>query len=110
MPFKSKAQRMACYAKHDPRWNCEKWDRETRKAGIKIEDLPMFVKKSSSKRSHSKRSSSVKRKTSPKRKVATKRSSSLKQKTKVHKKSEIHIGPKGGKYIIKNKKKMYIKK
>lgn len=29
MPFKSKRQRSACYARRDPRWDCEEWDRET---------------------------------------------------------------------------------
>lgn len=31
MPFVSKAQRRACYAKNDPRWNCEEWERETKR-------------------------------------------------------------------------------
>lgn len=29
MPFKSKAQRRACYAKNDPNWDCEEWEEET---------------------------------------------------------------------------------
>lgn len=30
MPFKSSAQRRACYAKKDPRWNCKEWDMKRR--------------------------------------------------------------------------------
>lgn len=29
MPFKSKAQMKACYAKHDKNWDCHKWSKET---------------------------------------------------------------------------------
>ena len=29
MPFKSKAQQRACYAKQDPKWNCDEWQAET---------------------------------------------------------------------------------
>lgn len=29
MPFKSNAQRRACYAKHDPDWDCGEWERHT---------------------------------------------------------------------------------
>lgn len=29
MPFKSKAQQRACYAKDDPNWNCEEWSEHT---------------------------------------------------------------------------------
>lgn len=29
MPFKSKAQRRACYAKDTPGWNCGEWEAET---------------------------------------------------------------------------------
>lgn len=29
MPFKSKAQVKACYAKNDPRWDCKAWAKET---------------------------------------------------------------------------------
>lgn len=31
MPFKSKAQQRACYAKHDPKWNCAEWQADTPK-------------------------------------------------------------------------------
>lgn len=34
MPFKNKAQARACRAKHDPKWNCSKWAKET-PGGIK---------------------------------------------------------------------------
>ena len=27
MPFKNDAQRRACYAKNDPKWDCKKWDK-----------------------------------------------------------------------------------
>ena len=30
MPFKSKAQRKACYAQNNPKWDCKKWDKETK--------------------------------------------------------------------------------
>ena len=29
MPFKSKAQAKACYAKADPKWDCKSWAAET---------------------------------------------------------------------------------
>jgi hypothetical protein len=29
MPFKSKAQVKACFAKKDPNWDCHKWASET---------------------------------------------------------------------------------
>ena len=29
MPFKSKAQMKACFAKDDPKWDCKKWGKET---------------------------------------------------------------------------------
>jgi hypothetical protein len=29
MPFKSQAQRRACYAAKDPNWNCKEWESET---------------------------------------------------------------------------------
>lgn len=32
MPFVSEAQRRACYAKNDPRWDCKKWEKETKKS------------------------------------------------------------------------------
>ena len=38
MPFKSKAQRRACYAKNDPNWDCEEWEEST------PDDLPEKVK------------------------------------------------------------------
>lgn len=31
MPFKSKAQQRACYAKDDPRWDCQEWGAATKK-------------------------------------------------------------------------------
>lgn len=31
MPFESKAQMRACYAKQDPRWDCKKWYKDTKK-------------------------------------------------------------------------------
>lgn len=30
MPFKSKAQRRACYAKKDPNWDCGEWESKTK--------------------------------------------------------------------------------
>ena len=79
MPWKSKSQRRLCYAKRDPRWDCEEWDIETRKVGIKIENLPERVSKSSS---------------SPKEKT--------------YEGKKVYVGPKGGRYIRKNGKKVYI--
>jgi hypothetical protein len=29
MPFKSRSQLRTCYGKRDPRWNCDKWLKET---------------------------------------------------------------------------------
>jgi hypothetical protein len=29
MPFQSKAQRRACYAKKDPNWDCGEWESHT---------------------------------------------------------------------------------
>lgn len=40
MPFRSKAQRRACYAKHDPDWDCGEWERHTPKG-----QLPERVRK-----------------------------------------------------------------
>lgn len=34
MPFKSKSQRRACYAKNDPKWDCAKWEKETKKKNL----------------------------------------------------------------------------
>jgi hypothetical protein len=31
MPFKNKQQLKACYAKNDPKWDCDKWAHETSK-------------------------------------------------------------------------------
>lgn len=31
MPFVSEAQRRACYAKKDPRWDCKKWEQHTKR-------------------------------------------------------------------------------
>jgi hypothetical protein len=31
MPFKTKKQRKACYAKNDPKWDCKKWDSEKKR-------------------------------------------------------------------------------
>jgi hypothetical protein len=33
MPFKSKAQMKACYAANNPKWDCEKWAKETKNIG-----------------------------------------------------------------------------
>lgn len=41
MPFKSKAQVRACYAKNDPNWDCSKWAKKTKS----IKSLPKKVKK-----------------------------------------------------------------
>ena len=41
MPFKSKAQVRACYAKNDPAWDCDEWAKETKS----IKKLPEKVKK-----------------------------------------------------------------
>ena len=41
MPFKSKQQVKACYAKKDPKWDCKKWSKET----PSIKALPTRVKK-----------------------------------------------------------------
>lgn len=30
MPFKSKSQRRACYAAHDPNWDCGEWESHTK--------------------------------------------------------------------------------
>ena len=38
MPFKSKSQLKACFAKGDPKWNCAKWAKETKS----INDLESF--------------------------------------------------------------------
>jgi hypothetical protein len=34
MPFKSKSQRRACYAKGDPDWDCDKWEKHTAKKNL----------------------------------------------------------------------------
>ncbi len=39
MPFLSKSQRRACYAAHDPNWDCGEWESET------PSNLPERVKK-----------------------------------------------------------------
>ena len=41
MPFKSKSQVKACWAKNDPNWNCEKWAKKT----ASIKRLPKKLKK-----------------------------------------------------------------
>jgi hypothetical protein len=40
MPFKSKSQRRACYAAHDPNWDCGEWEAHT-----KDKKLPEKTKK-----------------------------------------------------------------
>ena len=45
MPFKSKSQLRACFAKNDPDWNCEEWASKTKN----VKKLPDAVKKSSEK-------------------------------------------------------------
>lgn len=40
MPFKSKAQMKACYAAKDPKWDCEKWGKETKNAKDLPEKMP----------------------------------------------------------------------
>jgi len=37
MPFKSKAHWRACFAKNDPKWDCEEFAKETK---VKYKDLP----------------------------------------------------------------------
>lgn len=49
MPFKSQAQRKACYARKDPNWDCEKWERHTKG------ELPKKKKKGIRKRRNSPR-------------------------------------------------------
>lgn len=41
MPFKSKAQMRACFAKKDPNWDCKKWMKETGS----VKKLPAKVKR-----------------------------------------------------------------
>ena len=31
MPFVNERQRIACYARNDPNWDCKKWNREKKK-------------------------------------------------------------------------------
>jgi hypothetical protein len=38
-PFKSQAQRRACYAANDPNWNCKEWEINTPK------NLPERIRK-----------------------------------------------------------------
>ena len=38
MPFQSKSQRRACYAKKDPAWDCKEWGSKT------LKDLSETVK------------------------------------------------------------------
>jgi hypothetical protein len=38
MPFVNDAQRRACYAKKDPRWDCQKWDSYFKFCGAKCKD------------------------------------------------------------------------
>jgi len=45
MPFRSKSQMAACFAKDDPDWNCKEWAKKTKN----IKRLPEAVKKSSEK-------------------------------------------------------------
>ena len=40
MPFKSQAQRKACYAMKSPKWDCKKWEKETPKSKPLPKKLP----------------------------------------------------------------------
>lgn len=41
MPFKSKSQMRACFAKNDPNWDCKEWAKETKST----KKLPDRIKK-----------------------------------------------------------------
>jgi hypothetical protein len=43
MPFKSKEQMRACFAQHNPRWDCHAWAHETKN----LKKLPQYKKTSS---------------------------------------------------------------
>lgn len=38
MPFKNEAQRRACYAKNDPKWDCKAWESYSKFCGAKCKD------------------------------------------------------------------------
>jgi hypothetical protein len=87
MPFVSQKQRRLCYAMQSlslkegkkPTWNCEKWEKET-----SDKNLPLYkgMKVSKSRLTKSPSEKKIKRK--------------------------IHIGPRGGKYVIYNGRKVYV--
>jgi hypothetical protein len=87
MPFKSLAQRRACWAQYHrdikagrkPSWDCHEWEHVTEK-GTK---LPERIR-------------------SPKKKSYTRLS------PKKDRKRQIHIGPRGGKYMMVKGRKVYV--
>jgi len=99
MPFVSQAQARACWAQYNrdkaagkkPAWDCHEWAA----ASPAWEDLPAAAKKRKTARSASPR----KAKARSKAKTPAKKSV----------KAKVHIGPKGGRYIIKQGRKVYIK-
>ena len=91
MPFKSLAQRRACWAQYHrdikagrkPSWECSKWEHETKK-GAKLPEKIRSLKKKSPKKSYTR--------LSPKKDI----------------KRKMHVGPRGGRYVMVKGKKVYV--
>lgn len=96
MPFISKSQMRVCYSGKYPRgkggkkWDCDKWLKETKNPECLPEKKGM-------------KSKCLKKNTITKGKGS-------KATSKKHEGRTIYIGPRGGKYILVNNMKIYIKK
>jgi hypothetical protein len=117
MPFVSKAQERACWAQYNrdkaagktPSWDCHEWAA----ASPAWADLPDVAKKSKSKKARSAspkpKKTGTKAHSKPKKARTNAHSKPKKTSSKAHSKPKVHIGPKGGRYIIKQGRKIYIK-
>ena len=103
MPFTSKAQQRACWAAYGaakkagktPSWDCHEWAAES----PSYADLPE-TSAAAKRRARS---------TSPKKSKKGKRASSKTGKSKKGANRKVHTGPRGGKYLLSNGRKIYLK-
>ena len=81
MPFKSKAQARACYARKDPRWNCAEWSKKT-----DWKHLPEYSTPEKKRSSLKKRNSFKKRKSTQKKRNSSKKRKSTQKKKHITRK------------------------
>lgn len=103
MPFTSEAQRKYCWVRYNqdirdgkkPSWDCEKWERETKRSKKKLRKSS----RKGSRRSRNKRSSRL---------TTMSKKSRTSMRIRVSKKRRIYTGARGGKYVLVKGKKIYV--